>query len=147
MFALTWIRPLQAARGASRKTGRCYAVNDLPARRECFGLGEGGGGPVQGNRAAAGQARAWAVKRWRGRLALPGRALLACSSAGGTRAGPDRAEEKYLIGFRYCEDLRAYLASGGGSGASWWSGRGRTDRLIDLPPKSRSISSGMHMTK
>ncbi len=40
-----------------------------------------------------------------------------------------------------------FFASGGGSGASWWSGRGRTDRLIDLPPKSRSISSGMHMTK
>ncbi len=103
---------------------------------------------MQGNRAAAGQAGTWAVMRWRGRLARPGRALLACSSAGGTRAGPDRAEEKSLIGFRYCEERRrAYLASGGGSGASWWSGRGRTDRLIDLPPKSPSISSGMHMTK
>ena len=102
---------------------------------------------MQGKRAAAGQAGAWAVKRWRGRLARPGRALLACSSAGGTGAGPDREEEKYLIGFRYCEDRRADLASGGGSGASWWSGRGRTDRLIDLPPKSRSISLGMHMTK
>ena len=80
-------------------------------------------------------------------MARPGRALLACSSAGGTGAGPDRAEEKYLIGFRYCEDRQADLASGGGSGASWWTGRGRTDRLIDLPPKSRSISSGMQVTK
>jgi hypothetical protein len=80
-------------------------------------------------------------------LARPGRALLACSIAGGTWGGPDRAEEKYLIGFRYCEDRRADLASGVGSGASWWSGRGRTDRLIDLPPKSRSISLGMHMSK
>ncbi len=80
-------------------------------------------------------------------MALPGRALLACSSAGGTGAGPDRAEEKFLIGFRYCEDRLADLASGGGSGASWWSGRGRTNRLIDLPPKSRSISLGMQMTK
>jgi hypothetical protein len=81
-------------------------------------------------------------------LALPGRALLACSSAGATGAGSDRAEEEYLIGFRFCEDLRADLASGGGSGASsWWTGRCRTDRLIDLPPKLRSISSGMHMTK
>ena len=62
--------------------------------------------------------------RWRGRLARPGRALLACSSAGGTGVGPDRAEEKYLIGFRYCEDRRADLASGGGSGASWWSSGG-----------------------
>ncbi len=97
---------------------------------------------MQGNQAAAGQAGAWAVKRWRGRFARPGRALLACSSAGGTKAGlgPDRAEEEYLIGFGYCEDRRADLASGGGSEASWWSGRGRTDRLIDLPPKSRSIS-------
>ena len=102
---------------------------------------------MQGDRAAAGQAGAWAVKRWRGRLARPSRALLACSSVGGTGAGPDRAEENYLIGFRYCEDRRADLASGGGSGASWWTGRGRTDTLIDLPPKSRSISSGMHMTK
>jgi hypothetical protein len=102
---------------------------------------------VQGKRAAAGRAGAWAVNRWRGRLARPGRALLACSSVGSTGAGPDRAEDKYLIGFRYCEDLRADLASGGGSGASWWSGRGRTDRLIDLPLKSRSISLGMHMTK
>ncbi len=104
---------------------------------------------MHGKRAAAGQTGAWAVTRWRGRLARPGRALLACSSAGGTGAGPDRAEEpeKYLIGFRYCEDRRADLASGGGSGAHWWSGRGRTDRLIDLPPKSRSISLGMHMTK
>jgi hypothetical protein len=102
---------------------------------------------VQGKRAAAGQAGAWAVKRWRGRLALPSRALLACSSAGGTGAGPDRTEKKYLIGFRYCEELRADLASGGGSGARRWSGRGRTDRLIDLPPKSRSISLGMHITK
>jgi hypothetical protein len=42
---------------------------------------------VQGNRPAAGQAGAWAVKRWQGRLALPGRALLACSSAGGTGRG------------------------------------------------------------
>ncbi len=119
MFALTWIRPLQAARGASRKAGRWYASNDLPARRDCFGLGDGGGGPVQGKRVAAGQAGAWAVKRWRGRLVWSGRALLACSSAGGTRAGPDRAEEKNLIGFRYCEDQRAHLASGGGSGANW----------------------------
>jgi hypothetical protein len=78
-------------------------------------------------------------------LALPGRALLACSSAGGTGAGPDRAEEKYIIGFRYCGDRRADLASGGGSGASLWSGRGRTNRLIDLPPKSRSISLGMQI--
>ena len=102
---------------------------------------------MHGKRAAAGQAGAWAVKHWRGRLALPGRALLACSSAGGTGAGPDRAEEKYLIGFRYCEDRQADLASGGGLGACWWSGRGRTDRLIDLRPKSRSISLGMHMTR
>jgi hypothetical protein len=102
---------------------------------------------VQGNRAAAGRAGALAVKRWRGRLAQPGLALLACSSAGGTGVGPGRAEKEYLIGFRYCEDQLADLASGGGSGASWWSGRGRTDRLIDLPPKSRSISSGMHMTR
>ena len=100
---------------------------------------------MQEKRAAAGQAGAWAVKRWRGRLARPGQALLACSSAGGTWAGPDRAQ--YLIGFRYCEDLRADLASGGGSGTSWWSGRGRTKRMIDLPLKSSSISSGMHMTK
>ncbi len=57
------------------------------------------------------------------------------------------AEEKYRIGYKYCEDLLADLSSGGGSGASWWSERGRTDRLIDLPPKSGSISSGMHMTK
>ncbi len=64
---------------------------------------------MQWNRAAAGQAGAWAVKRWRGRLVLPGRALLACSSAGGTGAGLDRAEEEYLIGFRYCEDRRADL--------------------------------------
>jgi hypothetical protein len=76
------------------------------------GRGKGGGRPVQGNRVAAGQAGALAVKRWQGWLALPGRALLACSAA-------DRAEEEYLIGFRYCEDLRAGLASGGGSGASW----------------------------
>jgi hypothetical protein len=76
-----------------------------------------------------------------------GRALLACSSAGGTGAGPDRAEEEYLIGFRYCDDRRAELASGSGSGASWWTGRGQTDRLIDLPPKSRSISSDMHLAK
>jgi hypothetical protein len=69
---------------------------------------------VQGNRAAAGQAGAWAVKRWRGRLALPGRALLACSSAGSTGVGPDRAEEEYLIGFRYCEDRWEDFASGGG---------------------------------
>ena len=102
---------------------------------------------MPGNRAAAGQAGAWAVKRWQGRLALPGRALLACSNADCTGAGPDRAEEEYLIGFRYCEDRRAVLASGGGLGASWWSGRGRTDRLINLPPKARSISLGMHMTK
>ena len=102
---------------------------------------------MQGNRAAAGKAGAWAVKRWRGRLAQPCRALLACSSAGGTGAGPDRAEENYLIGFRYCEDWRTDLASGGGLGASWWSGRGRTDKLIDLPQKSHSISLGMHMTK
>ncbi len=66
---------------------------------------------MQGKRAAAGQAGAWAVKRWRGRLTRPGRALLACSSAGGTGAGPHRAEEEYLIGFRYCEDRRADLAS------------------------------------
>jgi hypothetical protein len=77
---------------------------------------------VQGNQAAAGQASAWEVKRWWGRLALPGRALLACSSAGGTGAGPDMAEEEYFIGFSYCEDRRADLASGGGSGASWWTG-------------------------
>ena len=102
---------------------------------------------MQGNRAAAGQAGAWAVKRWRGRLVRPGGALLACSSAGGTGAGPDRAEEEYLIGFRYCEDLRADIASGGGSGASWWTGRCGTGRLIDQPPKSHSISSGMHMSK
>ncbi len=69
---------------------------------------------MQGNRAAAGQAGAWAVKRWRGRLALPGRALLACSSAGSTGVGPDRAEEEYLIGFRYCEDRWEDFASGGG---------------------------------
>ncbi len=72
-----------------------------------------------GNRAAAGQADARAIKRWRGRLALLGCALLACSSAGGAGAGPDRAEEEYLIGFRYCEDRRADFASGGCSGASW----------------------------
>ncbi len=57
--------------------------------------------------------------------------LLACSSAGGSGVGPDRAEEENLIGFRYCEDLQADLASDGGSGASWWTGRGRTGRLID----------------
>ena len=102
---------------------------------------------MQGKWAAAGRAGAWAVKRWRGRLARPGRALLACSIAGGTGAGPDREKEKYLIGFRYCEDRRADLASGGGLGASWWTGHGRTYRLIDLPPKSRSISLGMHMSK
>jgi hypothetical protein len=91
---------------------------------------------------------AWAVTRWRGRLARPGRALLVCSSSGGTGAGPDRAEEKYLIGFGYCENWRADLASGSGLGARWWIGRGWTDRLIDdLPPKSRSISLSMHMTK
>jgi hypothetical protein len=102
---------------------------------------------VQGNRAAAGQAGAWAVKSWQGRLARPGRALLACSSAGGSGVGQDRAEEEYLISFRYCEDWRADLASGGGLGGSWRTGRSRNDRLIDLPPKSRSISSGIHMTK
>ncbi len=78
---------------------------------------------MQENWAAAGQADAWAVKRWRGRLARPGRALLACSSAGCTGVGPDRAEEKYLIGFRYCEDQRADVASAGGLGASWWTDR------------------------
>ncbi len=52
---------------------------------------------MQGNREAAGQAGAWAHKGWRGWLARPGRALLACSSAGGTGAGPDRAEEEYLM--------------------------------------------------
>ncbi len=55
-----------------------------------------------GNRAAAGQAGAWAVNCWWGRLARPGRALLARSSAGGAGKGPDRAEEEDLIGFIYC---------------------------------------------
>ncbi len=36
-------------------------------------------------------------KRLGGRLARPGRVLLACSSVGGTRAGPDRAEEELAL--------------------------------------------------
>jgi hypothetical protein len=100
-----------------------------------------------GNWAAAGHVGAFTVKRCQGRLALPGQALLACSSACSAGAGPDRAEEDYLIGFKYCKDWRADLASGGGSGASWWTGSCRTGKLIDLPPESYSISSGMHMSK
>jgi hypothetical protein len=61
----------------------------------------------------------------------PGRALLACSSAGGTGVGPDRAEdsEEYLIGLS-CEDWRAELALGGGLGSKLvdWA---RSDRQAD----------------
>ncbi len=57
----------------------------------------------------------------------PGRARLACSSAGGAGDGQDRAKEEDLIGFRYCDDPLADISSCIDSGASWTLLDGQAD--------------------